>query len=58
LRSSRIPGPLMDRIDLHIEIPALPYRELSDEQAGDESEAIRARVRLEKNEAIHGKLYY
>ncbi|MFY9269687.1 MAG: YifB family Mg chelatase-like AAA ATPase [Candidatus Manganitrophaceae bacterium] len=41
---ARVSGPLLDRIDLHIEVPAVPYRALS--QGGEEepSEAIRARV--------------
>jgi magnesium chelatase family protein len=41
---SRISGPLLDRIDIHIEVPAVKYRELTDRSAGESSEAIRARV--------------
>jgi len=41
---SRISGPLLDRIDLHVEVPAVRYRELSDERSGEPSEAIRERV--------------
>ena len=42
---SRISGPLMDRIDIHIDVPSLKYRELSDETGGEKSEAIRVRVK-------------
>ena len=41
---SRISGPLLDRIDIHIEIPAVPYKELSIERSGEPSEVIRERV--------------
>jgi len=41
---SRISGPLLDRIDIHIEVPAVKYRELTDRSAGEASEAIRGRV--------------
>ena len=41
---SRISGPLMDRIDLHIEVPAVKYRDLSDRSDGESSAAIAARV--------------
>jgi magnesium chelatase family protein len=41
---NRISGPLLDRIDLHVEVPAVPDRELASRQAGEASEAIRARV--------------
>src|SRR5882762_4334580 len=40
----RISGPLLDRIDLHIEVPAVRYEELSGKISGEPSEAIRARV--------------
>jgi magnesium chelatase family protein len=41
---SRISGPLLDRIDIHIEVPAVKYRELTDRSAGETSVAIRGRV--------------
>ena len=41
---SRISGPLLDRIDIHIEVPAVRYRELTDRSAGEPSAAIRDRV--------------
>ncbi len=40
----RISGPLLDRIDLHIEVPRVDYEKLSDARRGEPSEAIRARV--------------
>lgn len=41
---SRVSGPLMDRIDIHIDVPAVPYKELSTEYPGERSEEIRNRV--------------
>ena len=40
----RISGPLLDRIDLHIEVPAVRYEELSGKAPGEPSEAVRGRV--------------
>lgn len=40
----RISGPLLDRIDLHIEVPAVEYRDISSDRAEEKSDAIRARV--------------
>jgi magnesium chelatase family protein len=41
---SKISGPLLDRIDIHIEVPAVPFRELSAGQGGTTSAAMRERV--------------
>ncbi len=41
---SRISGPLLDRIDIHIEAPALSLAELRSDRAGESSVAIRARA--------------
>ena len=41
---SRVSDPLLDRIDIHIDVPAVPYKELSKEYAGEKSESIRSRV--------------
>lgn len=41
---SRISGPLLDRIDIHIEVPPVRYKELSDEACGEKSEIIKERV--------------
>jgi magnesium chelatase family protein len=40
----RISGPLMDRIDIHIEVPRVDYDKLSDERLGEPSARIQARV--------------
>ncbi len=41
---ARLSGPLLDRIDLHVEVPAVPYDDLRKEQPGKSSEAMRAAV--------------
>jgi magnesium chelatase family protein len=41
---SRISGPLLDRIDIHIEVPAVRYRELADRAEGESSSVIAERV--------------
>ena len=41
---SRVSGPLLDRIDLHVEVRPVPYRELADASAGEPSAVLRARV--------------
>jgi magnesium chelatase family protein len=41
---SRISGPLLDRIDIHIEVPAVDFQQLSGKEPGEPSEAIRQRV--------------
>jgi magnesium chelatase family protein len=40
----RISGPLLDRIDIHIEVPRVEYEKLSDDRLGEPSAAIRVRV--------------
>ncbi len=41
----KISGPLIDRMDIHIEVPAVPFRELSDKSSGTSSESMREQVR-------------
>ncbi len=41
---AKISGPLLDRIDIHIEVPAVKYKELSMKQSGENSASIRKRV--------------
>jgi magnesium chelatase family protein len=41
---AKISGPLLDRIDLHIEVPAVKYKELASKEAGECSSTIRERV--------------
>ena len=40
----KVSGPLLDRIDIHIEVPAVPYKELMAEHAGEKSETIQYRT--------------
>ena len=41
---SRVSGPLLDRLDLHIEVPPVDFQQLSDTAKAEPSAAIRARV--------------
>jgi magnesium chelatase family protein len=41
---SKISGPLLDRIDIHIEVTPVPFEKLSDERKGESSVEIRKRV--------------
>jgi magnesium chelatase family protein len=41
---AKVSGPLLDRIDLHIEVAAIKYKELSSTECGESSETVRARV--------------
>ncbi len=41
---AKVSGPLLDRIDIHIEVPSLRYEEISSKKIGESSETIRARV--------------
>jgi magnesium chelatase family protein len=45
----KVSGPLLDRIDIHIEVPAVPYKELSNEYSGERSEDIMKRVVAARN---------
>src|SRR5512142_966282 len=40
----RISGPLLDRIDIHVEVPRVDYQKLSDDRLGEPSAIIQARV--------------
>ena len=61
----KLSGPLLDRIDLHVEVPALAAEELLTAPAGECTEAIRARSTAAReralarqgkpNQALHGK---
>ncbi|MDI9334054.1 MAG: YifB family Mg chelatase-like AAA ATPase [Cytophagales bacterium] len=48
----KLSGPLLDRIDLHIEVGAMPSNDLVNAPAGEASEAVRARVRQARSRAI------
>ncbi len=41
---NKISGPLLDRIDIHVEVPAVKYKEMAGDTTGEPSDAIRARV--------------
>ena len=41
---ARVSGPLLDRIDIHLEVPAIPYRDLSGSQPAEGSRVIAVRV--------------
>ncbi len=59
---SKISGPLLDRIDIHIEVTPVPFEKLSDERQGESSVEIRKRVtasrdiqtkRFEESASVH-----
>jgi len=41
---SKVSGPLLDRIDIHVEVPRLPYEDMSRHEPAESSAAVRARV--------------
>ena len=41
---SKVSGPLLDRLDIHIEVPPVDFNQLSDKEEGESSASIRARV--------------
>ena len=43
---SKVSGPLLDRIDIQIEVPGLRYQELASKDAGENSDVIRKRVNV------------
>ena len=54
---SKISGPLLDRIDIHVEVPAVPFKELRDSAPTESSAHIRARV--ERARALqHARGFY
>jgi magnesium chelatase family protein len=40
----RLSGPMLDRIDIHVEVPRVNYEKLSDERLGEPSDVVRGRV--------------
>jgi magnesium chelatase family protein len=48
---AKLSGPLLDRIDLHVEVPSLPHAELLDAPAGEDSASIRARCAAARQRA-------
>lgn len=62
---ARISGPLLDRIDIHIEVPPVPFRELANDTSGTNSEQMREQViaarefqrhRFAKPNQLNGKM--
>lgn len=45
----RISGPMLDRIDIHIEVPRVDYEKLSTDRMGESSETIRKRVQAARD---------
>jgi magnesium chelatase family protein len=59
---NKISGPLLDRIDIHVEVTPVSYNELAAERKSEKSESVRARVikaraiqekRYKENEGVH-----
>jgi magnesium chelatase family protein len=48
----RVSGPLLDRIDIHVEVPAVPYKELSKDFCGEPSQNIKERVQNAKGKQV------
>ena len=46
---SKISGPLLDRIDIQVEVPGLRYQELASKDAGESSDGIRKRVNIARS---------
>lgn len=46
---SKVSGPLLDRLDIHIEVPQVSFDELSDNERGETSSEIKARVNTARN---------
>jgi magnesium chelatase family protein len=49
---SKISGPLMDRIDIHITVPSVKFKELSSESRGEKSKLIKERVNAARRRQI------
>ena len=45
----RISGPLLDRIDLHVEVPLVEYKDLTSQQTGESSATVRERVQAARS---------
>jgi len=50
---ARLSGPLIDRIDMHVDVPALAYRDLAAGEPGEASATVRQRVELARARQVH-----
>jgi magnesium chelatase family protein len=50
---AKLSGPLLDRIDMHVEVPALAYHELAHSPPGESTVAVRARVEAARERQRH-----
>jgi hypothetical protein len=48
----KISGPLLDRIDIHVEVPRVAYEKLSDKRQAETSETIRKRVQVARERQL------
>jgi magnesium chelatase family protein len=59
---SKLSGPLLDRIDMHLEVPAVPYKEMSSGNSGEPSSVIKERVeqarKVQKKRFAQRKNFY
>jgi magnesium chelatase family protein len=46
---SKLSGPLLDRIDIHVDVPRVEYDKLMDDRRGEPSASVRARVEMARN---------
>ncbi|HXU63797.1 MAG TPA: YifB family Mg chelatase-like AAA ATPase [Polyangia bacterium] len=59
---ARLSGPLIDRVDLHVDVPALPYQQLASAEAGEPTATVCARVaaarerQRERNRSCNARL--
>ncbi len=58
----RLSGPLLDRIDIHVEVPRVEYEKLSDARLGEPSEVVRQRVeaarQLQRERFAGGRVHH
>ena len=50
---SKISGPLMDRIDIHVQVPAVPYKDLAGKVSAEPSRIIRRQVAEARSRQLH-----
>src|SRR5258708_86176 len=52
---AKLSGPLLDRIDIHVEVPAVPYQELTGRRPGTSSATMREQV--QRARAVQAKRF-